>query len=171
MLYFTESAWTLPDIMDVAKKFDDEYDQSEYERKIARIIAKAARQVRDEGQFDRWQDAIQVLEREDHYLGVMIRYAHIRPPHDRLKLWASGFAVVGAFASMALLASFVSDRYHVDFGKYFPSRSDFRLYFWGSLVSIFILNLLANVILGARYVNFVSNLFGRLYRSRNKSEK
>src|SRR5690349_23643303 len=34
MLYFTESGWTLPDIMQVSEQFDREYDQDEYEKKI-----------------------------------------------------------------------------------------------------------------------------------------
>ena len=45
MLYFTESGWTLPDIMQVNEQFDREYDQDEYERKMVRIIAKAYRRV------------------------------------------------------------------------------------------------------------------------------
>jgi hypothetical protein len=32
MLYFTESGWTLPDIMKVNDDFDREYDQDEYEQ-------------------------------------------------------------------------------------------------------------------------------------------
>lgn len=35
MLYFSETAWTLPDIMDVSDEFDRTYDQGEYEKKIA----------------------------------------------------------------------------------------------------------------------------------------
>ena len=35
MLYFTESGWTLPDIMKVSGDFDREYDQDKYEQKIA----------------------------------------------------------------------------------------------------------------------------------------
>jgi hypothetical protein len=41
MLYFTESGWTLPDIMQVSEQFDREYDQDEYEKKLARIVTKA----------------------------------------------------------------------------------------------------------------------------------
>ena len=37
MLYFTESGWTLPDIMPVNEDFDREYDQDEYEHKIAKL--------------------------------------------------------------------------------------------------------------------------------------
>jgi hypothetical protein len=38
MLYYTESAWTLPDMTEVAEEFDSEYDQSKYEKKIARLV-------------------------------------------------------------------------------------------------------------------------------------
>ena len=39
MLYFTETGWTLPDIMNVNEDFDREYNQDEYERKIANLLA------------------------------------------------------------------------------------------------------------------------------------
>lgn len=64
MLYFTESAWTLPDIMDVAEKFDEEYDQPEYERKIASLVGHAANRARDEGQLDNWRAAASLLDTE-----------------------------------------------------------------------------------------------------------
>ena len=41
MLYFTESGWTLPDMMKVSEDFDRDYDQAEYERKIAKLATKA----------------------------------------------------------------------------------------------------------------------------------
>jgi len=34
MLYFTETAWTLPDIMEVSDEFDRTYDQGEYEQRL-----------------------------------------------------------------------------------------------------------------------------------------
>ena len=46
MLYFTESGWTLPDIMKVSEDFDREYDQDKYEQKIARLITKADKRIR-----------------------------------------------------------------------------------------------------------------------------
>ncbi len=33
MLYFSETAWTLPDIREVNNEFDKNYHQNEYERK------------------------------------------------------------------------------------------------------------------------------------------
>ena len=46
MLYFTESAWTLPDMMEVYEDFDRGYDQAEYERKIAKLVKKADKRLR-----------------------------------------------------------------------------------------------------------------------------
>jgi hypothetical protein len=56
MLYFTESGWTLPDIAQVSEQFDREYNQDDYEKKIARIIAKAYKHILQESrvEYDRW---------------------------------------------------------------------------------------------------------------------
>jgi hypothetical protein len=81
MLYFTETGWTLPDMMEVSEEFDREYDQDEYEQKIVELIAKTDNAIRKEpcDDYDRWWMAIRLLEREDHYILVMIRLAGLRP--------------------------------------------------------------------------------------------
>lgn len=48
MLYFTETAWTLPDIMEVSDEFDRDYDQNEYEKKIAGLIKNLVKRDREE---------------------------------------------------------------------------------------------------------------------------
>ena len=96
MLYFTESGWTLPDITQVYEQFDREYDQDEYEKKIARIVAKAYKYIlhdsRDE--YDKWWAAVRLLSREDHYISVLIGLTDLRPRWDQLKLLAAGLAIV-----------------------------------------------------------------------------
>jgi len=84
MLYFTETGWTLPDIMKVSDEFDREYDQDDNERKIAGIIAKADKNIRKGPQddYDRWWSAIRFVEREDHCIRVMSRLAGLRPGGD-----------------------------------------------------------------------------------------
>src|ERR1700693_1042709 len=59
MLYFSETAWTLPDIMEVNDEFDREYDQAEYEKKIAHLIRNAANRARKENpeEFATWLSA------------------------------------------------------------------------------------------------------------------
>jgi hypothetical protein len=96
MLYFTESGWTLPDITQVCEQFDREYDQDEYEKKIARIVAKAYKHIlhdsRDE--YETWWAAVRLLSREDHYISVLIGLTDLRPRWDQLKLFAAGLAIV-----------------------------------------------------------------------------
>ncbi len=96
MLYFTESGWTLPDIMKVSEDFDREYDQAKYEQKIAKLVTKADRRIRKGSRedYDRWWAAIRFLRREDHYISVMIRLAGLRPRGDQLRLFAAGFGIV-----------------------------------------------------------------------------
>jgi hypothetical protein len=85
MLYFTESGWTLPDIMEVSAEFDREYDQDDYEQKIAALVVKADGRIRKGSgdEYDKWWAAIRLLEREDHYISVMIRLAGLRPRGDQ----------------------------------------------------------------------------------------
>jgi len=105
MLYFTESGWTLPDIAQVSEQFDREFDQDGYEKKIARIIAKAYKHVlhdsRDKG--DKWWDAVQFLRREDHYISVLIGLAGLRPRWDQWKLLAAGLAIVACILVWIIL--------------------------------------------------------------------
>jgi len=56
MLYFSETAWTLPDDVDVNDEFDRKYDQQEYEKKIAQLISKAVKRVRKQQpeEFEAW---------------------------------------------------------------------------------------------------------------------
>ncbi len=79
MLYFSETDWTLSDIIEVNEQFDREYDQDEYEKKIASIIRNAIKQARNEGKEtgDTWSDAIRFLRKEDHYLLVMMDEAGV----------------------------------------------------------------------------------------------
>jgi hypothetical protein len=82
MLYFTETGWTLPDIMQVNEQFDREYDQDEYEKKMAKIIANLYRGVLHDSRDDsqKWSTAMRCLQREDHYILVLIGLAEIAVP-------------------------------------------------------------------------------------------
>ena len=106
MLYFTESGWTLPDITQVSEEFDREYEQDAYEVKIAKIVAKAHKNIlkRSRDEYERWWAAIRFLKREDHYILVMIAIADLRPRGDQLKLLAAGLAIVACILLWVLLS-------------------------------------------------------------------
>jgi hypothetical protein len=98
MLYFTESAWTLPDMTEVSEKFDQEYDQDLYEGKIAQIVRRV-HEAAGEVDEETWNEAVAVLSSEDHYLLVLIspkltRRRAARPPGDRVKLVLTAALIV-----------------------------------------------------------------------------
>jgi len=126
MLYFTETAWTLPDIMQVNDEFDRDYDQGKYEKKIARLIKNAGRRARKNSREDyaTFLSAIRRLKREDHYILVMVQQAGLRPPGDRLKLWGTGFGIVALFVFLIMLAI----KYNLDLDRYIGR--DGLLYYW-----------------------------------------
>jgi hypothetical protein len=74
MLYFSETGWTLPDIVEVNDKFDSEYDQDEYEKKISRLAHNETKRIRKDNpdDFADWISAVRKLKTEDHYISVMV---------------------------------------------------------------------------------------------------
>jgi len=74
MMYFSETGWTLPDIEEVNEAFDKDYDLAVYERKIgglARNFCSNARKAAP-AELEQWNNAVQRLSQEDHYLLVLI---------------------------------------------------------------------------------------------------
>lgn len=127
MLYFTETGWTLPGIMEINNEFDRLYDQTEYEAKIARLIRNLVQQALAENgeEFAAWANAIDKIGEEDYYLLVMVGAAAVsekprwrwlpslsnsgapREPGDRLRLWIMAIVVVFVCLGAAILyASF-----------------------------------------------------------------
>jgi len=108
MLYFTETDWAPPDIVETARRFECECDAADYERKIAQLIRNALIDA-DQEEFDAWHEAIRTLDKEDHYLGVMLDQAGakveaVRPPGDRLKLWGGALAIMLGFLCLVYLS-------------------------------------------------------------------
>lgn len=103
MLYFSETGWTLPNMMTVNGEFDEHYDQGEYERKIGQIIQRLRDQP--DNNRDEWDEAVQRLRDEDHYLLVLIDGASIssvkRSRGDIARLILAGTVVVAVFLPVA----------------------------------------------------------------------
>ncbi len=151
MLYFSESGWTLPDMTAVYEEFDREYDQDEYEKKIARLIVVADRHARKEsrGEYDAWWAAVRFLKGEDHYISVMIGIAGLRPAGDQLKLLGAGLGIVVCM----LLAEFLSVKYKVYLSRHTPSVGGRTFYILESLVTVVIACLLFRLMFGRKRTN------------------
>lgn len=107
MLYFSETAWTLPDMAEANQEFDSHYDQGEYERKIGGIVRNIQREPNpDQGNARAWDQAVRALRSEDHYILVLIDSAGtVRPRGDFIKLVLTAVAIVGIF--LAAIVFFV----------------------------------------------------------------
>ena len=101
MLYFSETGWTIPNMMEVAAQFDSECSQDDFEQKIGEVIRNALIRARDEDrtEYMEWMAATRVLDKEDHYLSVMLTQANssVRPPGDLWKLLGTALAIVVFF--------------------------------------------------------------------------
>ncbi len=111
MLYFSETDWTLPGMLEINAEFEKDYNGSEYESKIAGLIRNIeVRDADDEQEMRTWDHAVEKLSEGDNYLSIMLNRSFtpegetIRPPHDRLKLWLTAFGIVfGTFGLLGLL--------------------------------------------------------------------
>jgi len=74
MLHFSESCPTLPDMAEIAERFESECDDEKYEKKISKLARSAYRRDRKESPETArlWKEAIKVLQKEDHYILVML---------------------------------------------------------------------------------------------------
>lgn len=72
MMYFTETAWTLPDIWEVNELFERDYDQQTYEGKIEKLARKARARGAAANELKTWKEAVRALKGEDHYLSVLL---------------------------------------------------------------------------------------------------
>ena len=159
MLYFTESGWTLPDITKVSEDFDREYDQDKYEQKIAKLITKTDKRIRkgSRDDYDRWWAAIRFLQREDHYITVMIRLAGLRPRGDQLRLFVTGVGIV----TFIFAWTFIGIRYNIPV----PSRGNLGIFVWAVLAGLFVAYMLLRLIVGrTRADDLTSKVLGKLVR-------
>jgi hypothetical protein len=86
MLYWSEDDLTVPDALKVNQEFEREYDNDEYEQKIAGLIRGIeGRTDRTPGEADAWQDAVSKLSEGDHYLSVLIGLAGRRSDGSALR--------------------------------------------------------------------------------------
>ncbi len=135
MLYFSETGWTLPNMMAVSREFDQKYSQDEYENKIGRIIRRIRNQPenkRDGG----WDAAIERLRSEDHYLLVLI--AGASSGNVKLSRWEVVRLIVAAAVCVAVflpIVFFVES--HVD------NRAVSKLILEGALLALVVLAALA----------------------------
>jgi hypothetical protein len=106
MLYFSETGWTLPDMMFVSRVFDQNYDQNEYETKIGQIVRRIHHQPDGNRDDDHWDEAVQRRRDEDHYLTVLIDGASNRPV--KISRWemVGVFMAGGAIVAVVLPISF-----------------------------------------------------------------
>jgi len=101
MLYFSETGWTLPDMMAVSREFDQSYDQDQYETTIGELLWRVEDQP--DGDREGWDEAVRRLRDEDHYLSVLIDQASRGKASrwDTVKAILAGVAVVAVFLPMS----------------------------------------------------------------------
>lgn len=157
MLYFSETAWTLPNILEISDEFDRDYDQHVYEKKISQLIKKAvsnARQQREK--FEGWTEAIQRLSNEDRFLLVMVKQARlgrtIRPSGVSWRLWGTGLIGITLFVSLVwIMAKIFPDSSRSAYPRGGSGTYGFAL--WAAMICIAVAYGLLRVFVGSQKFN------------------
>jgi hypothetical protein len=122
MMYFTESdATSCDNPVELNEEFEAQYDTTEYETKLPRLLHHAYDRLRLEDPEGKrtWDQAIRTLRKGDHYFLVLwdIKPASEHPTRDFFKLLGVGMLIA---VGIGIAAVFSAD-YNVDshrFGKY-----------------------------------------------------
>jgi hypothetical protein len=160
MLFFSETGWTLPDIMEVNDEFDREYDTGEYETKIAGLIRHARERdpVESPSGLELWSEAVATLEKEDHYILVMVSQAGIstRPPGDTLRLLGTACTIV----TILLAGGWITMRYNIDWSRWV----------WPAIAAVVIVYGLSLVFVGRQRMHlYFGRAVGWVFGPRNLS--
>ena len=146
MLYFTESGWTLPNMSDVKEEFERDYDDHEFEEKIAGLVRRIEEANKASGWLEQeaWDDAVIKLSEGDHYLLLLLDPSFstsgktVRPPHDILKLWLTAFGIVFGLLLLAVLGNWLFGPRFWAVADWVLDRNGFRLFlFFAVLIWVF----------------------------------
>ena len=176
MLFFTEVGWTLPDMMQVSDEFDREYDQADYEKKIAHLIENLDKRLRKENlaEYEDWRSAIEFLGPKDHYINVMIGQAGLGPSGDRKKLWTIAFVFIALFLCFIYVAAQHNGQLG-SFEKYLPSKESIgKIFFAAWIIAIAFVSVhgLIRLILGGeKTARLTARLLTRFFPSRGSQEE
>jgi hypothetical protein len=158
MLFFSESAPNARELADLAEAFDREYDQDEYERKIASLI-RAARKRADKTRAAAWSAALQRLDASDRYLGAML--------DETVRSQSVALSRRGVVAVLVLLAGFVL--YQVGLGWYLghtPARDEEAFYTWLAAMAFAVAYVASRWALGAGRVDgFIGRVLDVVFRA------
>jgi hypothetical protein len=128
MMCFTESdPASCPDLLALNDEFEAQFDSTEYEAKMFKLLehARERLQQEDPGQARNWGEAVQEVQKGDHYILILLGMAGAPPSLGRpkagfLKLLGTALLVVAVIA----IAPFVAEKL-VDFGYWFRPWSSF----------------------------------------------
>ncbi len=74
MMYFTEGPDATENPLALNEEFEEQFDTSEYETKIAKLLRHAHKRIKqnDESKVSLWKESIKKLKEGDHYLIVLL---------------------------------------------------------------------------------------------------
>ena len=116
MMCFTESAETVEDPIELNEEFEAQYDTAEYETKIARLLGRAYKRLKNEDPVTArtWDVAVRELKQGDHYILVMWRARLVATsgPWGFWKTMGASLVLVVVMLTLVLIWTGLKQRFH-----------------------------------------------------------
>ncbi len=106
MMYFTEGPDAIENPITLNEEFEEQFNTSEYETKIAKLLRHAYKRLKqnDESKAGIWKESVRKLKEGDHYLIVLLEMVPRSDHPKRDFLLQVGIGVLIAFLVAAGIA-------------------------------------------------------------------
>lgn len=106
MMYFTEGPDAIENPITLNEEFEEQFNTSEYETKIAKLLRHAYKRLKqnDESKAGVWKESVRKLKEGDHYLIVLLEMVPTSDHPKRDFLLQVGIGVLIAFLVAAGIA-------------------------------------------------------------------
>jgi hypothetical protein len=103
MMYFTEGPDAIENPITLNEEFEEQFNTSEYEMKIAKLLRHAYKRIKqaDEAKASKWEESVKKLKQGDHYLIVLLEMVPASNHPKRDFFLQIGIGVLIVFLIMA----------------------------------------------------------------------
>jgi hypothetical protein len=114
MMYFTEGPDATENPITLNEEFEEQFDTSEYESKIAKLLRHAQKRIKqnDQSKASLWKESVKKLKEGDHYLILLLEMTPTsdHPKRDLFIQMGIGVLIAFLFVAGAFLKAWLFEK-------------------------------------------------------------
>ncbi len=135
---FSETSWTPANTVEMNERFEREYDQRLFEKKIVGLLRGLRRRLKREDlrQFESLVDAVRAMDHEDYYLQLMLRSAGLgaRPRRTLSERLARFVKLI--VAAVSIICAMMGFFYTLDYFGVPVTRESVAFFGWAIAIGL-----------------------------------